>query len=345
MRIFFSALFVTLLSLAGASAAAASEASGEITWSLAPSDADGPDGRQVIDVIVEPGETYREHVALVNHSDETVTFDLQAADGYLTEGGTFDLRAGHVEPVGGGAWIEFDDEMTLGPRDQVVLPLEISPPSSVTPGDYPSGVTAGVSTVDGTVKVENRVGVRVNVRVPGTATASIDIEDLSTSYASGWNPFEPGELTVGAVLDATGTAEVSVEEFAEVAGPAGIGPTASSSSARTLDLLPGEGVATSLTIPNVWQLGAVTTTFTVTPSTENPNVDAVQEPHVVTLRTWAMPWPQLGLLACVVLVGTGLRGWTLGRRRRIRKMMESARAEGAATERQRRDGAQHPGNE
>src|SRR5215217_7145419 len=55
-----------------------------ITWSVAPADASGPDGRRVVDLELEPGERVVDHVAVSNHSATEVTFALTANDGYLT---------------------------------------------------------------------------------------------------------------------------------------------------------------------------------------------------------------------------------------------------------------------
>jgi hypothetical protein len=319
---------------AGASAQPAESSDAATTWSLVPADADGPDGRRQIDVELEPGEQAVERVALTNGGDTAVTFDLVAADGYLTDAGSFDLRARDVEPTGGGAWIELDDAVTVPPGETAVVPFTVAVPERATPGDHPAGVAASVTSSDGVVTVDHRVGVRVDVHVPGEVVAAVDVTDVVATHHSSWNPFEPGEVTVDAVVTGAGNVVVDVAEHVEVTGPFGLGGPVEARSSDDVELIPGSSVRTTLPVADVWPLGRVTVELTVTP-TPADGADVVATPRTVTVTTWALPWPQLLAVLLLVMVVLGIRALVAARRERLRRMLDAARAEGAAQAAQR----------
>ncbi|MEG3615403.1 WxL protein peptidoglycan domain-containing protein [Isoptericola haloaureus] len=301
-----------------------------ITWSLTPADAEGADGRRRIALELEPGRSTTEHVALTNSSATSVTFDLSAADGYLTANGSFDLRAADVEPAGGGAWIELEDEITVAAGETSVIPLTVAVPEDAVPGDHPAGVAAAVSTSDGPVTVSNRVGVRVDVHVPGEVSAAVAVADVTAVHASSWNPFEPGTVDVEATLTATGNVAVAVDQAAAASGAAGLVPQARSAPTTPVDLIPGSSVRTSVQVPRVWPLGPVSVDLTVTP-TPADGVDAATSPQTVTVTAWAIPWPQLLLVLLAVATVLGLRAVRAARRERLDALLAAARAEGAAS--------------
>lgn len=149
-----------------------------ITWSVRPADENGPDGRRVIDVVLEPGERTTEHVVVTNHSSVPVTFSITANDGYLTERGNFDMLPSGTPPTDGGSWLSVPDGAPVGAGESVVVPVEITVPESAEPGDHPAGVAASVISTGSEVAVESRVGVRVNLTVAGEAASALD--------ATGW---------------------------------------------------------------------------------------------------------------------------------------------------------------
>ena len=89
--------------------------------------------------------------------------------------------------------------------------------------------------------------------------------------------------------------------------------TASDETART-ELLPGDRREGTLAIPEVWPLGMVTVPLTIEQSIVMPDGTVQQlDPVVRTITVWAVPWPQLLVLAAIALVVFGL---VWGRRRR-----------------------------
>jgi hypothetical protein len=312
-----------------APAVAAAGPDGAVTWSVAPADADGPDGRRVIDIELDPGSTGTEHVAVTNHSDQTVSFGLAANDGYLTEQGSFDMLPSSAPPSGGGAWLVVPDEVTVGAGATEIVPVEIAVPEDAIPGDHPAGVTASLRS-GGEMDVEYRVGVRVNLRVTGEVIASLAVDVVDASYRPSWNPFAPGEVVVVVAVVNDGTVGVGLAGNAtassRLTGASGSGPPA-----EVAEVLPGGRVEVGAHVPAVWPLGP-TRIATEINGVLPEDLAEVALPVTVTATTdmWALPVTQLLALLVVALAVLGL--WKVRRRRqaRLERLLEEARADGAA---------------
>lgn len=316
---------VTLL--APAATGGAAEESGEVSWSVVPADAEGPDGRRVVDVELAPGEGEVEHVAVANHGEEPVTFALRANDGYLTANGSFDMLPSDTEPADGGAWISVPPEVTVPGGEAVVVPVEIDVPEHATPGDHPAGVAASIGSSDDQVLVEHRVGVRVNLRVPGDVVAALDVSQVTTTFEPSWNPFAPGTLDV--TVDVANSGNVRLDAAAEVAAEAFA--VDSRGSAPVGETLGGGSRQVSVSVDRVWPVGPVATTVTVLPGPVGDDEPvAALAPATTTVTTWAVPIPQLLLLVLLVLVLLAERDRRRRARARLEAQLARARAQGAA---------------
>ena len=324
--------------LGSASGAAASPADSaptpdpgsQVSWSVRPSGPDGPDGRRVIDVTLAPGGSVQEHVLVQNLSDHPVTFDITANDGYLTASGKFDMRPRAHVPVEAGAWVEAVNSLSLDAGDSAVVPVLVRVPADTTPGDYSAGVAASlVSTTDGLVSTEHRIGVRVNVRVAGDLAPALTLEDLEAHYVQSWNPFAPGSVAISSTVVNSGNVRLRSELTSSTAPWAGSVRTV---AAESPDLSPGSQAVVAVTAEQVWPLGPIRTTITLTPAAQADESDGslAAAPEVRTLTTWALPAPQL-LLALVALAGAfALRVVVRARRRRLLALLAQARQAGIA---------------
>lgn len=300
-----------------------------ITWSVVPADASGPDGRRVVDLELEPGERATERVAVTNHSTNDVTFALSANDGYLTERGSFDMRPSSVPAVDGGAWITVPSEVVVGPGETEVVPFEVASPADALPGDHPAGVAASVLS-GGEMRVESRVGVRVNLRTPGAVAASMDAELLDASFAPEPGLLGRGELTVRYSVVNDGT--VALRATSQVRASAALGGTAASAPAgEPVEVLPGGRREVSVTVPGIWPVGPYDVEVVVGASVAQGGQE-VPAPSDVTLAgtAWALPLPHLLVLLALVLAGWALRRAARARRARLDRLIEQARAEGRA---------------
>lgn len=324
------ALFV-VLGLAGT--AAATEEPPPVRWSATPADESGPDDRRVVEHTLDPGEAVDEYLAVRNLSEEEVTFTLSAADGFYTRSGRFDMLASDQESVAAGTWITLPETVTVPAGETEVVPFSISVPPRTEPGDHAAGITASVRSVqsaeDGTsVGVESRVGFRVTTRVTGELTPAAIAENLSGTYSGTWNALRPGQVTVNFDVLNDGNTRL----FADGTVEAGGRTVALAPDGTRHELLPGGSRTLSVVVDDVWPLFAVPVEVTVMPEmVAMDGSTAILDPVVVTATVWAIPWPQLLLLAGLVLV-LGAIFW--GRRRsrqRLERMLAEARDEGRRT--------------
>ncbi|XVU20977.1 hypothetical protein ACQPZJ_27320 [Actinoplanes sp. CA-054009] len=294
-----------VLSLVLGPAAPAAAFSSDVTWSVVPATASGPDGRRVIDLELGAGEKATEHIAVTNHTAKPVAFLVDANDGYLTANGLFDMRAADVKPVDGGSWITTAGTVTVAGGATVVVPVTVQAPAHATPGDHPAGVTASLTTGAGQVRVQNRVGVRFNIRVTGALVEKLAVTGAAATYRPNWNPFRPGTVDVTYTVANQGNVRASAGFPIRAGGRT----TTQPGTARAREVLPG-GSRDFTTSLSVWPLGRITT-----------------EVGGTTVTSWALPLPQ-GLLVLVLLLGAyALRAIRRRRQAHLRRLIAQVRAE------------------
>lgn len=324
------ALALAALVAAPGGPAAADDTDDAITWSVQPADESGPDGRPWIEQSLDPGETTTEHLAVHNFSDADVTFRLSAADGFFNENGRFNILPSDQESTAAGTWIDIPDAVDVPAGETAVVEFTITVPDDAEPGDHAAGVAAsilssGANDGGSAVGVESRVGFRVMTRVTGELTPGVEVSGVTTDYRTAWNPFRPGALTVEFDVTNTGNTRVSITGVVTAGGQSADYPPADSPQ----ELLVGDTRHFSVEVDGVWPLFVVPTTVVVDPtaivvSGEAPEVAPIE----VQTTAWAVPWPQLLLLAGIALIIVALL-W--GRRRSKAKLataLEQAREEG-----------------
>jgi hypothetical protein len=332
-RALLAAVLASVFALGAATPVVADETDEQPTvrWSVTPADENGPDGRTAVEHDVDPGETISDHFAVRNVSEETVTFRLAAADGFFTRTGRFDMLPADQESVDSGTWITIPDEVTVAAGETEVIPFEIVVPETAEPGDHAAGITASILSIqsgdDGaSVGVESRVGFRVLTRVTGEITPAAEVEGIAPSYALSWNPFRPGEMTVTFDVVNAGNTRLVAEGTVHAGGQSVAFPAEGD---ITQELLPGDTRTITVVVDDVWPLFLVPVEVAVDPVVvtmdgSTSDIDTVRS----DATAWAMPWPQLILLAGLALV-IGALVW--GRRRsqkRLESMLETAREEG-----------------
>lgn len=324
-----SALLLTgLLLLAGplpATVVPAADDAGTVSWSVAPADEAGPDGRTWIERELDPGTTVTEHVAVRNLGEAATTFALTAADGYVTETGRFSMLPTAAESEDAGTWVDVAASVALGPGETAVLPLTITVPADTTPGDHAAGVaasvlSAGTTTEGAHVGVESRVGFRVLLRVAGALDPAVAVTDVRAGYDTSWNPFAPGSVDVEHDLANTGNTRLSVTPDVTAGGQDAVAGDAA-------ELLPGDTRTATTTVDRVWPLGPVTVTVTLA-ATVSPDGEPLP-PVTSQVTVWAVPWPQLVVLAGVALLALAALAGRRRRRAEIARIRAEARAEGA----------------
>lgn len=285
-----------------------------LTWAVQPASRQGPDGRQRIEVTLDPGQVMTEHLAVRNFSSGTVVFSLKAADGYLTDNGRFTMLPSHRASVDGGTWITVQEKITVGANETTVVPFTITVPRDAAPGDHPAGIAATVTSTGGTVAVESRVGFRVMMRATGTMTAAVGVTGLTATYRHSWNPFSAGTMRVRYTttndgnVAATGTGRVTVAEL--------FGLAKHDTRADVEEMLPGGSRQVDIRVGGVWALGPLRVSVHMTPSVpDGDRASAEIQPTSAIATVWTLPWPQLALAA---VLGALVLAYRMVNRRRRR---------------------------
>ncbi|QEO14205.1 DUF916 domain-containing protein [Agromyces intestinalis] len=327
-----TAMLVAIAPTAVGAAAFASEAPDPpgslVTWTVVPADANGPDGRRVVDLELAPGESATEHIAVTNLSDEAVEFALSANDGFLTSGGNFDMLPSATPPSDGGTWISVPPAVLVAADETVVVPVDVTAPEEALPGDHPAGVAASI--VSGTeVAFEARVGVRFNLRAPGAVVASLRTEIIDAGYEPSPNPFAPGAVVVRYAVVNDGVLGLDVSARARADGwPGG---ARSESPADPEEVLPGGRIERVVRLTGVWAVGAVQVVVDASGAVRPnaPEGASAAEPSFATQTVVAVPWAQLATLLTAALLVVAFVVVRRRRRAALERMLEQARREGA----------------
>jgi hypothetical protein len=314
---------LTLMLAAAAPALAGVAAADEpVVWSVAPADASGPDGRAAFELEISPGVAAIERLAVRNGSNRDAVFAIQAADGYHTAAGRFNMLSDPADSVDAGTWIEVVPRVEVPAGGMVVVPFEVRVPADAEPGDHAAGIAAAVGSDQSVapgeagVGVVSRFGIRVMVRVAGDLRPSLEIRSARASFQLNWNPFEAGRLVTWFELANTGNARLALTGTVAAQGKEANWPRAGE---QAIELFPGESRLVEAPLRGVWPVFAVKAQINAEP--EVRALEGVAIPDTANTETsawtWAVPWPQLAALAGAALI---LASTLAGRRRSRRKV-------------------------
>ncbi|RLK23855.1 uncharacterized protein DUF916 [Micromonospora sp. M71_S20] len=303
-----------------------------VTWGVAPSTAKGPNGRPAFTYKLDPGAKLTDHVAVTNHSARPLTLNLYASDAFTTAQGGFDLLAGDRQPTDVGAWVRIPRRtLTIPSTSRLNVPFTLTVPANATPGDHAGGIVASLAATSADaqgnqVAVDHRVGARIYLRVTGELQPALTVENLRVRHTGSLNPLAGGTLTATFTVRNTGNVRLTGRPALGVAGPFGLGRR-SVEAAALPEILPGGELTTAVRMTGVPPLFRLTGSASITPAAVGDQVlDPPPRGDTVQATVWAMPWPQLALLALLALAVWAL---VAARRRRVRQV---ARAVAAARE-------------
>lgn len=298
-----------------------------VTFGVEPATATRPDGRSAFLLGATPGAVAFDHVALVNYSTVPLPLRLVATDAVNTDQGGITGLLASEHPTDVGAWIRIPGSaklVTVPPRNgdgpgRVILPLQVTVPSTATPGDHSGVILAVLSTTSSTsnganVKLDQRVGTRVFVRVTGDLRPQLSVRDLAATFHRSWNPLQAGRTTVTFTVANTGNVKLGGSIDVDVEGL--LGQRSSVAAPVRLPLvLPGNSVPVTVDVSGTYPELHETATVTVTPIMARGDADPSITGVVESVDFWAIPWPLLVVaLLLVAGVGAGLRR-RAGRRR------------------------------
>ncbi|GIM93721.1 WxL protein peptidoglycan domain-containing protein [Paractinoplanes toevensis] len=291
-----------VLVLAPAAPAQAAPGETSVRWSVQPSTAKGPDGRDYIIRKAAPGERITDYVGITNLTRRPLTFRVYGTDAYNTDDGSFALLPAAQQPTDLGSWIALGaTEYTVAANTRLDVPFALTVPAGATPGDHAGGVIASVSEEQTdasgrTVLVDRRVAARVYVTVAGTVAPTLSIDRVRLEYAQSANPADGGDMTVTYLVKNTGNLRLTGTGTVKVTGPFGW-ELARTAAMEIPELLPGGSITVTEKILGVQPTVHLDADVSVVPAGFGAGLPAVSR----TTGVWAWPWALVAVLGAALL--------------------------------------------
>ncbi|MFG6475525.1 WxL protein peptidoglycan domain-containing protein [Microbacterium sp. P06] len=293
------ALVASVLFVVASPAAVHATTTGDVGWTVQTVDNDNGSGRGSFSYELDPGGTLTDAMRVVNTGTAALPLDVYAADAFTTAGGDIDLVTGGSPSTDAGLWVSVDaPQIVLQPGEQTDIAFTITVPADAAPGDHAAGlVTSLVSQDDNqTLAVDRRLGTRVNVRVTGALLPGAAVENVRTSFAPSWNPFEAGTLVVDYTVRNAGNTRLTGADTVSAAGPAGLLATVATAQ-RTPEITPGSAVEVRREL-QVVSLGWLSGTVELSPEAVGLGAGNIA-PVAVAYSAGAVPWSLVILLGII----------------------------------------------
>ncbi|MFD3994376.1 WxL protein peptidoglycan domain-containing protein [Streptomyces sp. NPDC058583] len=266
-----------------------------------------PDQRPHFSYGVTGGAAMRDQIALWNYGSEPLTLAVYASDAVNTVDGGFDLLPAGRKPTDTGSWIKLaKNKVTVPPKGNVIVPFTFTVPRDVTPGDHTGGIVASLSgtgkdTEGNQVRLDQRVGARVYVRVAGAIKPELTVENVRAEYHGTLNPFAAGSATVTYTVRNSGNVRLGARQAVRVNGV--FGSSVIAKGVRDLgELLPGNALTVTAEADGVTPLLRASAVVSVQPVATRDGVDPRLPSLTHSVPLWTMPWTALALLLLLVAV-------------------------------------------
>jgi hypothetical protein len=297
----------------------------QATFGLGPSKNGVLDGRSGFTFLAPRGGRVSDQLVVVNLSYQPLTLNLYPADALNGTDGSLGIAARSAPPKDLAAWVRLKTPtgrlfVVVPARGKVAVPVTVSVPKNAFVGDHLAGIAASIVAKGQTpgdrgtnVAFEQRVAIRLALRVAGQLRPELTIKDVTASYAGTLNPFGKGSALVSYTVVNSGNARLQGHQEVKVQGL--YGGTAIAPDLGDLPLLlPGASAHVTVEVPDVTPAVALTAAVTVVG--EAPLGDATPPVQIATASTrlWAVPWTLVALVIGLLLV----LGWFVRQRRRGR---------------------------
>jgi hypothetical protein len=169
-----------------------------------------------------PGAATDATAIVSNHTQTPVTLLNYPVDGQSSPQGAFALASRSEPRTGVGAWVKLEaEQITVPANSELKVPFRITVPAGTPPGDYAGGLIIQSPPVQGktsTVKKDTAVrldiiqrqGVRIYLKVAGTAVKALQHGDLSWQQTGGTLTFTlPVHNTGNTILHPRASLDVS----------------------------------------------------------------------------------------------------------------------------------------
>lgn len=285
-------------------------------WSIDTVDSDRGTDRQNFSYDVNPGDVITDSITVTNTGPGALTLTIYAADAFTTATGAVDILESGEPSVDAGTWVAPGaGSISLEPGASIDVPFTLTVPADATPGDHSAAIVASLLPGDSTdqVKVERRLGLRIDMRVSGELAPTAEIRSLATNWgAAGFNPFAGGTTTVSYELVNTGNVRLASLEDLRLSGIGGAARVALTGG-EIPELLPGSAVTITREVTSS-AIGPLNGALTVYLQPVGAFTDV---PVAVTaeLSAFALPWSLVVLAVVLLLLVAGIVFWVWRRRR------------------------------
>ena len=291
------------------------------TFGIRPATATGADTtRTFLSYTKAGGGTLTDRVFVTNYSKAPLTLAVYAADAYNNPDGGYAVLVRDRPSQDVGAWVALAARtVTVAAGRGVVVPFSLRVPANAAAGDHAGGIVVALrrpQLVKGTrVLVEERVGVRVYLRVPGDLRPALQVENFSSRYGGTLNPLG-GDVDVEYDVVNAGNVRLSATQSATLDVP--LLGTRSGQMSPLRDLLPGGRAHVRVTLADVPPLGPLSTRVSVDPIASAGAPDPGLASVVRSATSWGLFWLVLLLVAAVGAAARFL-GPVVARRLRARR--------------------------
>lgn len=299
------------------------------TFGIGPAASSGSTGRPYFSYEMGVNGVYRDTAMAVNFAGQPIALSIFATDLGNASNGDISVGLQSQETRDAGGWVHLSPKQSqlLVPArakapGKVLIPFTIRVPADATPGDHGAAIVAVLSTLGKNAKGENvrldqRIAVRIYLRVNGPLLPELTIEHLHATYHGVVNPLGTGKATVTYTVHNTGNVRLAGRQTVQVTGMFGMKSAVVTPPNLQL-LFPGGTETVRVTVNGVRPAVLAKARVTVTPLlfADQPQMPVRQASAVTDFR--AMPWSQLGSLAALLVLtggGMALRRALLRRRR------------------------------
>ena len=307
----------TAASAAPPSAATASSAD-RATFGIGPAVSRGQTGRPYFSYEMGVNGVYHDAAVAVNFASQPTALSIFATDVGNAQNGDFTVGLQAQQTKDAGGWIHISpkqSQIIVPARTKtpgtVLIPFTIRVPSNATPGDHGAAIVAVLSTIGKNPKGENvrfdqRIAVRIYLRVNGPLLPALTIERLHASYRGVLNPLGTGRATVTYTVHNTGNVRLAGRQAVQVTGM--FGTKSMLVTPPNLQLLfPGGSETVRVIVNGVRPAIFAKARVTVTPLlfADQPQMQLHPVSAVTDFR--AMPWsPLVALAAAILLIAAAL---------------------------------------
>lgn len=306
--------------------ASADDKDSTVTWGLTPIQDPKKEFRPNFNFELKPGEDLKDSVRVRNYGGAPLKLKVYASDAHNSENGALDLLPGGRHPKDAGSWITLGrNDVTIAPNDFTDIPFTIKvPDKDVESGDHVGGIVAsfiGEGKDDKIqVKVDRRIGTRVQIRVAGPLHPQLAITKMHTVYDTPSNPAGTGTMHTRYKVTNTGNVRLAANKVIRVKSPLGF-PAHTAHLAPIPELLPGNSIVVVEDVHGVWPTIRSSTKITLTavPTREGDSFNATDAGTHADEATWSPPWALLLTILVLALA------YYLHRRRQQRTQKTHAR--------------------